>query len=294
MPSAHLQKEFIRDFVRISVRTPLTFTRKPSLTVASGSRLHPVTLRAIDLDEYTGAFPLSVTEGNTVRLTAEAEVNSTPVNVVDMFTIFPVLPDKGGTVTSEDGEFSIEFPPQAVFAPMYCRLTKTIDGYAIEPDDVLLDKGGFVRYRVPQRLQNQNVGLFSSPDRSQNLLAFLDPFQPGVLRGRVSRFLGEFVLLVDSDPPLISQVHARYSGQKLQLSFHLHDGRAGVDADGIRVRLGDELLIGEYDPYGRKVMYEGIHHLRRGTHTIHIEAADRMGNVATFRESFSVSTRKGR
>lgn len=289
--SLRLSTEFIRDFLSFTLQSQGTITSHLRVVLTSGSRQQQVTVRAVDAQRYVGTSPLSIVEAGVVTVQAEAEVNGIPAITRDQFTLFPVLPESGGRVVGRDGEFTIDFPQDGVYAPLYCRVEKTEEGYSVQPNHVLLNRGGVVRYRIPSSYATAKVGLYSSTNGSWNLVAVPDPDDPTTLKATITRFLGDFSIRMDPDPPSLDQPHIRYQRKKIIISFKLRDGRSGVDANSIKILLDSTVFVGEYDPYGHKVVYEGAHDLSRGYHTVIAEAADHMGNKTSSRRSFLVSGR---
>ena len=282
--SLAIRKEFIRDYVSISVSSHLPFTLRPSVWIVNGTQKSLVEINAVNERSYNGTFPLSALHGGEVRLEANAVVNGTRVESFDDFSVFPITPDEGGTIVAGGGEFSLEFPSHAVYQTLYCRVKKTGDGYAVFPQDVLLDRGATVLYRAADS-STAGLGMyFTGEDGDEGLLARKE--SGGVFRGHVSQLLGDFSLKRDLTPPTIQRFRARAKNGTLHLSFRVRDRRSGVSPNSIRITIDGKLLIAPYDPYSHTVAYSGPFDLHPGVHVVTIETADRMGNESHAQHTF--------
>ena len=285
--SISLKKEFLRDYLLVTVSSHLPFSLRPSVWIVDNERKLLVDINAADERTYVGTIPLSSVAGGNVRLEASGIVNGTSVGAFDEFTLFPISPDEGGTIVAGDGEFTIEFPPYGVYQPLYCRIEKNEVGYSVLPKDVLLNRGATVRYRSPNAGNPAAIGLYHSDHGELDLLSAKQ--EQGVFTGRVRTLLGDFALREDSIPPSVSELRVRISGKRLRLSARLHDDGSGVDAMSIRLTLDDSLLIAAYDPYNHSIEFDEPYPLQAGSHLMKIEASDRMGNVSTAAKSFRTS-----
>lgn len=285
--SLTIKKEFVRDFLYLSVSSHLPFTLRPSLWIVHGEEKRLVDLNALDERTYFGTIPLSLFGGGVVRLEAQGDVNGTGVESFEEFSVYPISTE-GGTVVAGDGEFSIEFVPDGVYSTLYCRVEQSPEGYSVYPKDVLLKKGAIVRYALPASVSIATAGLFFEDETDFRLLGSPDPDQPGELTGRVTRLLGDFSVLPDSIPPSISHPSIWYWRGKLQIVFGLRDNRSDIHPDRIRIMLDNELLIGEYDPDKKRVTFEEELTLLPGSHELRVEAGDRLGNTQVITRSFSI------
>lgn len=285
--SISLKKEFIRDYLLVTVSSHLPFSLRPSVWIIDAERKSLLEINAADERTYIGTIPLSSVAGGNVRLEASGMVNGTSVGAFDEFTLFPISPDKGGTIVAGDGEFTIEFPPYGVYQPLYCRIEKNEEGYSVLPKDVLLNRGATVHYRRPDAANSSILGLYHSDQGELDLLSAKQ--EQGVFRGTVRTLLGDFALREDFIPPSVSELRVRISGKRLRFSARLHDAGSGVDAMSIRLTLDDLLLIAAYDPYNHSIAFDEPFPLQAGSHLIRIEASDRMGNESTATKSFRTS-----
>jgi hypothetical protein len=283
-----VQTSFHRSFAYVSVASSLPITGQPRIKVTNGTYEATLSVRSASLRRFFSSFSLDLLTDTPVRVEASAEVNGTPDVVgYDVFTLHPITRQQGGTVLSDDGAFRLVFPPNGVYETMYVRLEHERGSYAAEPGDVLLDRGATVEMDIPPNLAGKRVGLFST-DGDLNLLSWRRGATETTLRGRVTRFLGRYAIMEDETPPSIARVTTEYRGGTLSGSFRITDDRAGVNASSIRVMLGETMLIPEYETETKRVRFSERLHLKKGRHTLVIEASDDMTNTRRTEHAFNV------
>ncbi len=282
-----LRKSYEHGFLHLTLTSRSPIRSKPSFEILSGDRRFRPEAVALDIDEYTATFPWSEAESGSFRINASIDVNGTLVTVHDEWTLFAIQPATGGTIVSDDDVFQAVFPPRSIYAPLVCWIEKTLEGYAIHHSETVLAKAVTVRYASLPARESDRLGLFFSEDKGYELLQGSN--EAGVYAGTVGRCLGAFALLPDKTPPEISNIRTSYARGSLRISFRLRDNRSGINAQQLQVLLNGEFLPVEYDPELRSVTYEGAHPLRRGSHTVSIEAADRMGNMTSIQRGITAS-----
>lgn len=271
--SFRFRKEFFRDYLSVTLSSSAMLSTPPLLFVDSenGSRQIPLDQR--DLTKYVGIYQLSAADHGSIRVVARVDSSDPNWQTLDEFVLFPVTPENGGVVSGENGEFRLIFGPGGVYRPTFFRVECTYEGYSVIPNDVLLNKGSIVEYTL-STVRAHKVGLFYGNE----ILDWTNPGEKNILRGPIDRFVGRFSLIEDHDPPEISRVQTSYSRGKVRIFFRLFDECAGIDPDSIRIRVDNEVLIGEFNPHSHSVRSEEFHPLSRGTHIITIESSDRMAN----------------
>ncbi|MGB2868542.1 MAG: M23 family metallopeptidase [Bacteroidota bacterium] len=283
--SLRIDKEFMRDFVYITVKSHLPFTLRPSVWVSLGNRRELLDISALEANKYAGTFPLRPEDSGPLRIQATADINGASlVEAFDESAVSPITPEEGGTI--ESGDFRITFPVDGVFQTLYCRVEKSSGCYEVYPSDVVLNEGAIVECRIPPLETGTRVGLFHDNGEGWELIDRTAVGQKEVLSGRVDRLLGEFAVLEDNTPPTISGIRISPMSKKLRVTFRLWDNLAGTAPDSIHIRVDGQLLIGEYDPYNRLVTFDDVRELPPGSHELSIEAQDRLGNKSFALRSF--------
>lgn len=276
-----LEKEFYRDYLYIRLTSPSPFSLQPAVWLTSGAVKNHIELRAQDDHSYTGTFPLSNLQNEAVRLEVYTAADQREKRLTEEFHIYQIDADRGGSVCLDDGSFSISFPPGSLYAPLYCRVERNDERYSVFPKDILLKSPVTVRLRIPPHIPRAQLGLFFEDDGDFRLLSKLDSSDNDFIEGTVSRLLGDFWIMRDSIPPSITTISLTAKKNQVQLSFRILDEISGIHPDKILLTLNDQLLIPQYDPYGKRITYSGNHQLSGKTNQVKLSVEDRIGNIST-------------
>jgi hypothetical protein len=206
-----------------------------------------------------------------------------PKRILDEFAV-NLVTSEGGLVGSRNGAFRLRFGENGVYRNTIFQVDEKSDGYSVKPSDELLNKGAIVQC-VPEKEYTGKIGLFAGRD----IVDWTESHQKDTLSGKIDQFVGAFSLLEDNDPPEVSRVSLRYAKERVRVSFRLYDLVAGIEPSAIKIRIDDDVMIGEFDPYARFVHSEEYHPLTKGTHVVTIEVADRMANKRVIHRSLVVS-----
>jgi hypothetical protein len=193
-PTLRVQHQGVRDFLIVTVSASAPLTSTPILYAASGASSFTAAMHQRDLTTATASVPLAVVDERDVELSVEATVGSSPAHAKELIRVVVITPERGGRIESDDGLFSAEFPPSAVYAPLYCWLEKTERGYALFPQDVPLNRGATINVRRADGKPDSLLGLYVSDGGSLRFAATSDDGR--VFRTHVARFLGQVVQTV--------------------------------------------------------------------------------------------------
>lgn len=286
----HLQKEFIGDHLYLTLRSASNFTEKPHISISSMP--DPIVFEpyAVNDHEYLSTIPLATVGSGKIHLVIKAKINGQSITKTDEFSLFAFKPESGGTIATDNGQLSISFPSNALYQPLYCRIERTAEGYSLHPQETVLAKPAVVTYATPLTRTSGKVGLYFSDGTTWGILRTELQSNPQALKARIFRTLGSFAIFSDVERPGISNVKALYQRGKLLVSFRILDKLSGIDIDKIQIKIDDDVIVGEYDPYAQKVVYAEPYPLSKGTHLVSIEAADRAGNVATAQKTLKISS----
>ncbi|MEE9553724.1 MAG: hypothetical protein V3W18_05450, partial [candidate division Zixibacteria bacterium] len=103
--------------------------------------------------------------------------------------------------------------------------------------------------------------------------------------------LGKVALIEDDNPPKISNIRpkGRIKSRKPTLSCVITDNISGVKLDATPQMWIDGIWVpAEYDLDTKKFIYRIRNNLKRGKHTINIEAVDKQGNKTRKTASFII------
>lgn len=280
-----IEHEFLRDYFYVRISSNISFDRKPSLSVVDGKTSYPIEVSFVNDKTFAGAFPLTKLQSESFRLEiADTEGNPNKVRSKE-FTFYPIYPEKGGSITIDDEKFSLFFPAESVYEPLFCRVEKHGETYSVFPKHVLLRSEVDIRLRVPSSSMNRYLGLFYEDDGEIKFLSKLDSSDQSYLYGKVSRLLGDFWAAYDSTAPAISPITIRYSQENIHLSFRVNDDLSGIHPDKINLTIDGAPAIPEYDPYGKRVAFKGKLKQTGKPKTVRLRVEDRIGNLSEFSRS---------
>ena len=103
-----------------------------------------------------------------------------------------------------------------------------------------------------------------------------------------------FCLIKENNPPkiknLIPDINSTYKFQDLEkLSFLIEDDLSGIsDIKNISIKINNEPILFEYNPYRKEVFYFFDEDLLEGTHLLEIEASDNVGNINKIKGNFII------
>jgi len=282
------------DFIRVTLHAQHAFTAMPRVIVYEGETRQTITLTALDIDKYVGTFvPLDSYSGIR-RLVADAEVNGAKTSALDEFELFPIPAGKRGTITADGGNLLITYDSTSVFKTVFMQIEKDIEPedheifYSLSPGDVVLR--GDLGIAVAAKGLTANDGLFFSGLSGWELL---DKFSPKdsttILRGTISRTLGEIAIRNDDTPPAISHLSiTRLSSRRPSIAFRYGDNFSGVEYQELKTYIDGVAVIPEVDGEHHKATYDAPHPLERGSHRLTIRIQDKMGNSNVTERQFTV------
>lgn len=302
-----VESDFYDDFARVVVRTPQRLLQPPRLAVwYSGEKTLDLVSWAIGPQVYVTGLPIQGRHRG--ELCVEAEAVATTGDTLwgaSCATLWPVSPERGGRVRSEDGLCEIRFEGGAVYRPLYARVEEVtilpasrvpVIGkvYRFEPSDVPLKGRGWLSISLaeqqsrPEQLAIYGVG-------QKGVLSFMgSQVEP---RGTkvwcsIGR-LGTFAVVRDSVPPVITALlpadGATLATRQPMLRVDFYDRLSGIGGEeSIELRLDGERVIAEYDPPRRCAFYQPRKPLTVGPHRVSVVVTDRCGNSARAEHRFIV------
>ena len=287
----HLEHEVKADFVLVTLSTTRLLTAPPSLHVYEGNSKRTIPLIPGNDYLYGGSFiPLETFQG-VRRLVVEAEVAGIAKTANDEFELHPIAAATSGRITIDSGNLELLYDSLSVFKTVFLQIEKGSSNgqlsYALYPENTVLNKGftAIVRTAPTQ----SRLGLFFRGEGTFDLLATTEKSAGEVLKGRVTRTLGELSVLADDTPPVTSAIKiARTSGGRPSIAFKVSDNLSGVEYNELKMYIDGAIVIPEIDGEHRRVLYQVTDPLERGSHQLTIHVQDRMGNSREVVQRFSV------
>ena len=103
-----------------------------------------------------------------------------------------------------------------------------------------------------------------------------------------------FAVIEEINPPELSEFTpyldgTYYSSDLEHLSFSVHDTFAGIEGEtDVILKLDGKPVIFEYNSYQKKVRYPLKYNLTKGTHTLYVQASDKVGNMSFVEGKFFI------
>ncbi|HEY4644181.1 MAG TPA: M23 family metallopeptidase [Bacteroidota bacterium] len=292
--SITIEKEFVRDFVAVTITTDGHFTEVPILQVYQSGTVQQLAVRAKSEGEYFAAFrPLDALSG-PLRLQVRAEVNGVEREAENSFELYAVVPGKDTTKIYDDGTVTVTALPDATYETVFLRVEKEenseLSRYVIQPDDQLLNAGIRISFRASDQLKHfDKLGVYTRLGKRLQFLSSEKDSSTRTVTSKLDRTLGEVALLEDLDPPGVRNVRI-LTAPHPQISFSLVDDRSGVDAETIEMYIDGNLVIPRYEEETHMVTFSPNQKFGKGTHTLSISVRDRVGNRAAITKTFRSSS----
>jgi len=277
-------------YVRVLAKTSGMFTVPPVVRVHEGQGQRPVPMQPSDIDTYVGAFKPAESFAGLRKIAADAEVNGHRLSAFDEFNLYPIVPGKSGTFSVDDGRLLIDYDSLTAYSTIYMEVEK--DGahgetaYTLLPLRTVL--GGALQVSVFADSAVKHQGLYFRGRGSRDLLA-PSPTGPGnMFRAKITKTLGDLFLDVDDSPPSVSSLHVSAPSRRPVVTFRISDGGSGIEYDGLKMYIDENVAIPEIDGEHRRVLYQASDPLERGNHLLTIRLKDRAGNSNSIERRFFV------
>lgn len=287
-----IEKDIADNFLKISVRSDVPLITPPVVEVQQGEAITEVPVHAVDEMHYDGVFKLSDSFSGISFIKAFCETGSRRSEAFDSFKINSITPEHGGTILSDDGNFTAEFPAGAVYAPVHLSVEKIDEAtYSIEPRNLLLRGSYSVTLRYPAEYEERDNFALYTKDRGEWTFsqAQRDTRSHAFILHK-EHSLGEFGIFTDTKPPVLwrwSASHYNRADHPL-FSFAVRDNFSGVDANEINLFLNGKRVIPEYNPERHKVFFTPFEPVPRGRYTVTIEVKDHAGNAVHATKTLTV------
>jgi len=273
--SIKFKKEFLHDYLYLTITSPSVFLEEPRVTVSHEADFTECLTIAKGLRDYVATIPFSLVQDNRLHIEVSAITAGGLANETLEIPIYPVTPEEDKIISANE-DVTLHFPQDAVYHPTFIRVEASKDGYSLHPQGLVLNKGVEIQYRLRELVDPP--ALFASEESGWDLLAQADMDDQQILSGRLARQLADIALFHDTLAPSISGFSSRYRNGRLSFSFSLSDHGSGVDYNRTRIELDDELVIAPYDPYRRVVEFNEPLELSQGAHRLSIKIFDKTGN----------------
>jgi hypothetical protein len=103
-----------------------------------------------------------------------------------------------------------------------------------------------------------------------------------------------FAVIEENNPPefsdFIPDINGTYYSSDLEhISFYVQDTFSGLEGEtDVIVKIDDNPVIFEYNSYQKKIRYPLKYNLKKGMHTLYVQASDRVGNRSIVKGDFYI------
>jgi hypothetical protein len=103
-----------------------------------------------------------------------------------------------------------------------------------------------------------------------------------------------FAVIEENNSPefsdFIPDINGTYYSSDLEhISFYVHDTFSGLEGEtDVILKIDDNPVIFEYNSYQKKIRYPLKYNLKKGLHTLYVQASDRVGNRSIVKGDFYI------
>ena len=160
--------------------------------------------------------------------------------------------------------------------------------YPLGHPNTPLDEAITVRIPLPRDVENPSRAHIYR--RSGSSWSWMQTTRTGDNLEAQTRRLGEFAVLEDNVPPVISDLApaqgAPLSSRRPEIRANVSDPGSGIV--DVRATLGETWLLFAYDPDADAVFWKRDRDLPSGSHTLRITVTDRAGNATTITRDLAI------
>jgi Peptidase family M23 len=285
-----ISKRIEANDLKLRIESNEPFTSPPIVDVRQGTNEIFVPLRPLDMNLYEGACNLPPSFNGMLYIEASCGAGETKESAGDSIKVASIIPESGGNLVSDDGDFSLTFNKNSCFMPVHFTVTEHEGKYAVEPADMLLHAGISASMRYPESDPEPTLRMYVNYGSGWRMLSSDIDTETHSIVVHDTHSLGRFALFTDTKSPVIRYWKASHYNVPHQplFSFSVRDNFSGVDPDQINIFMNDKRVIAEYDPERRLVFYVPFDPVPRGHYSVSIEVKDRVGNTTRRTESLTI------
>ena len=167
--------------------------------------------------------------------------------------------------------------------------------YLIEPSLIPYNKDIQLKFNLDRTQIMQQYSIYYYNKKSEhwsylpsNISENSSYIETTILSGEI------FAVIRESNPPVITDLTpdingTYYSNDLEHISFFVRDGFSGLEGEtDIILKLDDTSVVFEYNSYQKKVRYPLKYNLKKGVHTLYVQASDKVGNQTNIEGVFHV------
>ncbi len=297
-----LETEIKRGFVEVRVHCNPDLTIKPVVIAReSNGAWRDITLQIPSPGEFVGAYIPRQNKPGEVQFEAYlVAANNQYISKTSKLLLSLIETDAAQSVGFDGRDFSLFFPKGSVRENFVLNLEeRTRDSagglelcspiYRVEPTYVLLDKMATLTVTVNPAISRQDqLAIFYKKNGHWSFLSATR--QENTFMADVRKF-SEYAVFRDNRPPTIGSMSPGDGARVRQhprLSARMYDGQSGIHQDDICMYLDGQKVFAEFNDEAAFLFYNVEFALSPGNHTFTVEVKDRVGNITTRTNRFSV------
>jgi hypothetical protein len=301
-----LEKDFYDDYIRLKLNVDGLIKDSPKLFIQQiGIPTTEISLSQNRFNEFIGFYQLVPGKDGPLSIEANAiDLSGRELTFWEQFDVQTVFPDRGGSITSKDGQCRVVFNPESVYKNLFLWLEKRglLDDsnydfvgevYEVYPQDIPLKRSATIELKYPftDHLPAK-LGVYQVNRGKPGFRGSKIDFQKNTIRCNISN-LGAFTVIRDTIPPFIEIQrpgnNTQLSDKKPSLLAVVYDELSGIANErSIVMRLDGNKVIAEFDPDARTIKFEPDNPLLPGEHTISVWATDNSNNEVFVSHKFYI------
>ena len=250
---------------------------------------------------------LSAGEFNNVDNIKVYYDSPTPIEIFQMDISGAVVsPDTSFTMNLMDGKVKLSGKPHTFYDSVHVWVSDT---QALPPEEGEIIKGpylvepGLIPYNKEIKLDislenvvaKEKLGIYYFSKKAEKWHYLPSQLEEEDTYISTTILSGEiFAVIRENTAPLISNlipdVNGTYFSKDLEhISFNVEDTFSGIEGErDIVLKIDDRQVVFEYNSYQKKVRYPLKYNLKKGTHSLYVQAADKVGNLSNIEGEFLV------
>ncbi|TAK52375.1 MAG: M23 family metallopeptidase, partial [Bacteroidetes bacterium] len=282
--------------IRATISTAGIFTSTPVFTVKTGTTLQTIPVEMQSLSEYTACLLPSQLSAGMHTSQVSAEVNGTRTTASEVLDLFAITPAMSGSFSTGSSGVIISYNADAVYQPMVLQIqnlsTPTTTKYTLGPTNLILNDGFQVSIPVRTSQCTEKHGLYFRGNGGWSFQKSLQENNMEFVSTKLTRTLGELAIFKDEQPPSIGRLRFNQSKGFVNGNFKYSDNLSGVDYEGLKIYVDDQLVIPEVDDEHHRVWFKSDEQLPAGKHNLTITLRDKVKNEAKVTKTFTVKQGK--
>jgi len=217
-----------------------------------------------------------------------------------------IFPDSSFRINLLDNKIILKGNPNTFYDTTYIwaknvKTTKPIDGkiinkpFYIKPSLIPFNQEVELIISVDLPYIDNKIGIYTYNQKKFSWEYLPSKIISDSLYISTSILSGEiFAIIEENTPPVLSNLIPNingtyYSSDIEYLSFNVEDKLSGLNGeDDIIVKLDNNTIIFEYNSYQNKIRYPLKYNLKKGTHTLYVQASDKVGNRSIIKGQFYI------